>query len=52
MGVAGARTYDVTLDDPRFLMVRAAQGDTNTEAPSLIVVQHFDQELKAKVPVR
>jgi len=42
------RQYDVSLDGKRFLVVTPPtdRGDP----PELIVVQHWDEELKAKVP--
>ena len=42
------RTYDVSPDGRRFLMMKA---DTTTPA-TIIVVQNWDQELKRLVPVR
>ena len=44
----GVRAYDVALDDERFLMTRAVESD---EGPaSVVVVQNFFEELKARVP--
>jgi dipeptidyl aminopeptidase/acylaminoacyl peptidase len=44
-----SRTYDVSPDGARFLMVRIA----NANRPSsLIVVQNWSEELKVRVPVR
>jgi Tol biopolymer transport system component len=42
------RTYDVSPDGRRFLMMKA---DTTTP-PQIIVVQHFDEELKRLVPTK
>ena len=39
-------------DGQCFLMLKAPGTDANAAPPSLIVVQHFDQELKARVPVK
>jgi hypothetical protein len=39
---------DVTPDDQRFLMVRNIPGGDTTAAPTLVVVQNFFEELKAK----
>ncbi len=39
------QSYDVTLDDQRFVMIRSP----NAEANQLIVVENFFEELKAKV---
>ena len=44
------RMYDVATDG-RFLMIKPAGGSESTPPPSsLIVVQHFDEELKRLVP--
>ena len=46
------RTYDVSPDGQRFLMIKQSVGSDQTAAPvSLVVIQHFDEELKAKVPL-
>ena len=47
------RTYDVSADGRRFLMIKnAATADqTGSSAPaSLVVVEHWFEELKARVP--
>jgi len=45
------RTYDISPDGQRFLMIKAGGGSDRTVAPSsLIVVQHFDEELKRLAP--
>ncbi|MSR37023.1 MAG: hypothetical protein EXR95_10370 [Gemmatimonadetes bacterium] len=45
------RTYDISPDGQRFLLINAGGGSGQTAAPtSLIVVQHFDEELKRLVP--
>ena len=49
-GTSG-RTYDVSPDGQQFLMIKAA-GTDGSLAPSLIVVQHWDEELKRLVPTR
>jgi serine/threonine-protein kinase len=46
------RSYDVSSDDQRFLMIKSASADPATVPPSIIVVQHFDEELKRLVPVK
>jgi serine/threonine protein kinase/Tol biopolymer transport system component len=43
-----SRTYDVSPDGSRFLMIRIG----NNRQSSLIVVQNWSEELKARVPVR
>jgi serine/threonine-protein kinase len=44
------RQYDVSTDDKRFLMIKENGAGPNAAPASLIVVQHFDQELKRLVP--
>ena len=44
------RTYDVSPDGQRFLMIKAPGTDAGTAVPALIVVQHWDEELKRLVP--
>jgi len=47
------RTYDVSPDGRRFLMIKPDAGEDSTAAPtSLVVVQNWDQELKRLVPTR
>jgi serine/threonine-protein kinase len=46
------RSYDVSPDGQRFLMVRAAGQDQGSAAPSVIVVQHWDEDLKANVTMK
>jgi len=47
------RTYDVSPDGKRFLMIKPGNGAESTSPPtSLVVVQHFDEELKRLVPTR
>ena len=43
---ANAGIYDVSPDDKRFVMVRAATGGQGTE---LVVVQNWFEELKGRV---
>jgi eukaryotic-like serine/threonine-protein kinase len=45
-GGIGGRTYDVSPDGQRFLMIRPASGS----APNIIVVQNWQEELKRLVP--
>jgi serine/threonine-protein kinase len=47
----GARPYDVSPDGQRFLMIKA-RGSDAAAAPQLIVVQHWDEELKRLVPAK
>ena len=44
------RTYDVSSDGQRLLMI-TAPGAGASVPPALIVVQHWDEELKRLVPV-
>ena len=51
-GSAGsARTYEVSQDGRRFLMIKEGAG-AGGPAPSLVLVQNWDQELKRLVPTR
>ena len=43
------RTYDVSLDGQRFLKIKATGTDASAAPPALIVVQHWDEELKRLV---
>ena len=48
-----ARTYDVSLDGKRFLMIKEVGGPNQVPAPSsLIVVQNWHEELKRLVPTK
>ena len=51
-GIAVGRGYDVSPDGQRFLLIRAAGTEQAGGSPSIIVVQHFDEELKRLVPSR
>jgi serine/threonine-protein kinase len=44
------RNYDIAADGQRFLMIKA--GDDANSAPQIVVVQHFDEELKRLVPTK
>jgi serine/threonine-protein kinase len=46
------RSYDVVPDGQRFLMVKAASADPSTVPPNIIVVLHFDEELKRLAPMK
>ena len=44
--------YDIAPDGQRFLMIKPGGGSESTPEPtSLVVVQHFDEELKRLLPV-
>ena len=47
-----ARTYDISRDGQRFLMITEHAGSSDGSAPlaSMIVMQNWFEELKAKVP--
>ena len=44
------RTYDISPDGRRFLMIKTAGAEAGAAPPSIVVVQNFGEELKAKVP--
>jgi serine/threonine-protein kinase len=46
------RSYDVSPDGQRFLMIKSANADPTSVPPSIIVVQHFDEELQRLVPTK
>ena len=46
-----ARHYDVSPDGQRFLMIKnSADGDLNATPASMIVVEHWFEELQQRVP--
>jgi protein kinase-like protein/WD40 repeat protein len=50
-GTGTGRTYDIAPDGRRFLMIK--EDATNEAAPqNLVLVQHFDEELKRLVPTK
>ena len=49
---AGVRMYDVSADGQRFLMIKALGTDASATPPALIVVQHWDEELKRLAPTK
>jgi eukaryotic-like serine/threonine-protein kinase len=53
IGFGTGRTYDVSRDGQRFLMMKESAGGTQSGSPSsLIVVQNWQEELKQRVPTR
>jgi hypothetical protein len=44
------RNYDIAADGQRFLMIKPTGSDATGAPPQLVVVQHFDEELKRLVP--
>jgi serine/threonine-protein kinase len=51
-GASGGRTYDVSPDGKRFLMVKGPATDAVFAPPAVILVQHWDEELKRLVPTK
>jgi len=50
-GGVGGRTYDVSPDGRRFLMVKEGDGGADSAAsPTIVIVQHWAEELKRLVP--
>ena len=50
---ASFRTYDVSLDGKRFLMIKEGGGPNQSAAPpSIVVVQNWFEELKRLVPTK
>jgi serine/threonine-protein kinase len=47
-----ARTYDVSPDGRRFLMIKPSRSDSSSPPAGLIVVQHWDQELNTRAPAK
>ena len=51
--VFSGRTYDISPDGQRFLLIKPGGGSDQAATPNtLIVVQHFDEELKRLVPTQ
>jgi hypothetical protein len=51
LGSLSGRTYDISPDGQRFLLIKEGGGSEQAAAPvTLVVVQHFDEELKRLVP--
>jgi serine/threonine-protein kinase len=50
-GTSG-RTYDVSPDGQRFLMIKAPRTDAGVAPPTIIVVQHWDEELRRLAPTK
>jgi eukaryotic-like serine/threonine-protein kinase len=46
------RTFDVSADGKRFLMIKTGSGAAAPQPQDLVVVQHWDQELKRLVPTK
>jgi hypothetical protein len=52
VGATPLQTYDVSADGQRFLMMKAVGGDASDAPPQIVVVQHFDEELKRLLPTK
>jgi serine/threonine-protein kinase len=48
---SNGRNYDTAPDGQRFLMIKRA-GDPAAASPTIVVVQHWDEELRARVPTK
>ena len=46
------RPYDVSPNARRFLMIKGASADPTVVPPNIIVVLHFDEELKRLAPAK
>jgi eukaryotic-like serine/threonine-protein kinase len=52
IGPNSGRSYDVSQDGQRFLMIKLADGSDQAASANLIVVQHWTEELKRLVPTK
>jgi serine/threonine-protein kinase len=46
------RTYDVSADGQQFLMIKLADPISTGTAASMVIVEHWTEELKARVPAK
>jgi len=46
------RNYDIAADGQRFLLLKAGGSDAAVAPPQIVVVEHFDEELKRLVPTK
>jgi serine/threonine-protein kinase len=51
-GPSPMRMYDVSPDGQRFLMLKPAGSDQTAASPTLVIVQHSDQQLKRLLPTK
>lgn len=49
--VTVGRTYDVSPDGRRFLMIKQGGGDQTSTPPQIVVVQNWFEELRRLVPL-
>jgi len=47
---SGQELFYLSPDGRRFLMIKTAGAETGAAPPSIVVVQHWGEELKAKIP--
>jgi serine/threonine-protein kinase len=52
VGGNSGRSYDVSADGQRFLMIKAPGTEASATSPAVILVQHWDTELKRLVPTK
>jgi hypothetical protein len=52
LATASARTYDLSPDGRRFLMIKQKGTGGGTRAPEIVVVLNWFEELERLVPVR
>ena len=52
VGGNSGRGYDVSPDGQRFLMIKGSGSDASAASPALILVQHWDEELKRFAPTK
>ena len=50
IGGNGGRTFDITPDGKRLLMVKTVGGGGIADRPSIVVVSHWFDEVKARMP--
>jgi hypothetical protein len=51
-GSLSGRSYDIAPDGQRILLIKAGGTDQTAAPPSLVVVQHWLEELKRLVPTK
>ena len=51
-GTNPSRTYDISSDGQRFLLMNEGGADQTGAPPQIIVVQHWTEELKRLVPTK
>jgi serine/threonine-protein kinase len=51
-GVSLQRNYDIAADDRQFLMIKDGGAGGSDTRPQIVIIQHFDEELKRLVPLK